>query len=613
MCAAIWLAACTADYDTFGTSDYNNFNDISFEEQTEDVSIDVDAHVITVRLAAPDSGKKLDSITVSGLKLSHLASLYIVESKFKEFPKDSAALDSLAREVAYSDDKIKTDSKVYLPASRILYLLVVSESGEPSIWKMVFTVGDEEPPAEENPGKEENDPSSPAAPKSGENQIVSIVMDNQAALSVVDVENKKVSVLLKYGVDIASGKVTEYKISEKAKISPDPKSLSVWAETLVFEITAENGDVASWTIETANVSDDFVAPELKSISLAGLAATIDNEKMTVTVNNLPFNKTATYSQKSTDLTDLTKIKITALDIVGSSDLNVGDEIDVSFGTDLKIASSGLEITYKVKGGYQYPNSDFGAWKNGSDGFTQLDGWDNGNNSYAKDLAVRATDEGRTVNKMTSTYAVIKFASGNSFTADFNPKGVKAVSMAGYADGNELIDFGKPFAGRPRYIEFDAKYAGKGDSCDMYIILESRSAGADAKNVDRATSNSQNTLVASAWYRATTISDSPNRPVPDLVSVKQIGNSGYSTVRMKLQYGAPLGNSPIFNSRVLDTVAKDLKKPDGIDNRLTPSSADEVAKLPVTHIRIVIASSAKGNEYEGSVGATLYVDEIRLIY
>ena len=366
------------------------------------------------------------------------------------------------------------------------------------------------------------------------------------------------------------------------------------------------------------VSVQTVAPKITSISLGGVAALIDNENSRILVNNLPFNITSSYSAKSSDITDLTRVEVTSLETSegASANVSVGSILDVSFGTATITVANGSESkTYKVKGGYQYPNSDFSNWKNGSDGYTQLDGWDNGNNSFSSGLAAKATDEGRTVNKMTSVTVNVVFvekcAGGNSFTADFNPNNVKAINMASYDDGNELIDFGKPFAGRPEYIEFDAKYVGKGDSCDMYIILENRSGGPDVTNKNR--NGSVNKMVASAWYRATSITNSPNRPVPDLVSVGQIERSGYSTVRLKLQYGAPLNNSPIFNSRVLNTVATSLKHKDGIDNRLTPIEASEAETLPVTHIRIVIASSAKGNEYKGVTGATLYVDEIRLIY
>jgi hypothetical protein len=46
------------------------------------------------------------------------------------------------------------------------------------------------------------------------------------------------------------------------------------------------------------------------------------------------------------------------------------------------------------------------------------------------------------------------------------------SSSTWPDGNELIDFGKPFKGRPEYADVKFSYSNNdGDSCDIYIILE----------------------------------------------------------------------------------------------------------------------------------------------
>ena len=376
-----------------------------------------------------------------------------------------------------------------------------------------------------------------------------------------------------------------------------------------FTIVAEDGSKDEWTVKTTVEQVSIPDPELKSIKLAGLVAIIDHENKTVTINNLPFNKTSTYSQKSTDLTDLTQVEISELDAVGTTNKQQGDKIDVSFGTDLTITSNGKTLTYKVKGGYQYPGSDFNSWVSDAFGNTNdVVGWDNGNNDAASSGKTLTVNDGRMAIKMETKSIVGKIASGNMLIGDFNPNKVPSVSISGdnmlkYDDGNELIDFGKPFAGRPEYIEFDAKYSGKNDSCDMYVIFENRSGGPDATNKNR--NGSVNKMVASAWYRATTLSDSPNRTNPDLISVKPASTEGYVTVRLKINYGDPLAGSPIESSSVYSS----LKNKNGIDNHLNGNDGT----LPVTHIRIVVASSAGGNLYKGVAGATLYVDEIRLIY
>lgn len=714
VCAVIWFAACTADYDTFGASNYNNFESISFEEESAEVSVLPDEHLIKVSLSAPpESLSTWDSVTISGIKMSHLASLYIVESKFKEFPTDSAALDSLARSVAYSENKLKVDSKLYVPASRVLYILIVSESGEPSIWKMTFSIeGAPEPETEESSSSEGQDPLS-----SGSNSSSSVAVLSSSSVTIQSAENHltiKFANALKQSVSndtiylklksdqtIEKASLESAEISKGATISPKPEEIKAWKEFQEFIVTAEDGSKRTWCLNLMIAAPDEVASsdkELLSIKADGQVkdAVKNAEKKIVTF----YMKSATAAKKASisaeisetasinissqaimDLTAKQTITITAEDLSSetwtltaeyypepkiismkindmaatvdsvlengvyvhwvhldtlpflenltklnvsdvvltegaSADISIEGSQDLSFGREVVVSNGDETRKYEIRAGYQYPNSDFSKWINGSDGYAQLEGWDNGNNQYTKTLAQKYTDGTRTVNKMVSVdvNAVIfkTFASGNTFIADFNPKNVAAISMAGYPDGNELIDFGKPFAGRPKYIEFDAKYAGKGDSCDMYIILESRSAGAEATNVSRA-STDENKLVASAWYRATTITDKPNRPVPDLVSVKDIGD-GYSTIRLKLQYGEPSPGSPIFNSRVLTTVATELKKPkEGIDNRVKPVDASEASLLDVSHIRIVTASSAAGNLYEGNANATLYLDEIRLIY
>ena len=127
---------------------------------------------------------------------------------------------------------------------------------------------------------------------------------------------------------------------------------------------------------------------------------------------------------------------------------------------------------------------------------------------------------------------------------------------------------------------------------------------NGSNVNR-TSTDVNTLVASAWYRATTVTSSED---PDVVSIEDASRSGYKTIRLAIHYGTPLSGSPIYASRAFAT---DMKNKEGVDNHVVATTTPD--QFPVTHIRVVMASSALGNVYEGVIGATLYVDEMRLIY
>ena len=548
------LFGCSADYDTFGTSDYNKFNDIAFEEQDGKASVYADEHKIMVTLAeVPDSLDTWDSVTIASLDISSMATFHLVTSKFKEFPSDSAAIDSLAQEVSYANDRLREGDKIRIPSSGIVYLVVVSESGNPSIWQVVVDIPE---------------------PKSSSSKKESGNKDEKSSSSSAKDSDKSSS-------------------SKKDSGDNDEKSSSSSAK--------ESGkDSSSSTEEPESSSSEEVspdAPKLLKIQVGegNVEGEIDQESGKVFLD----------MDYGTDL-DLRDLEVRSLEVSdgASIDIEEGESYDFTRGYKVTLTSDGGERTYTITAGYQYPNSNFNSWvKDDFGNMNDIVGWDNGNNSYAKQLT--SSVENGSVIKMESQTAVVKFASGNMLIAYFNPNNVGALGMAGYEDGNELIDFGRPFYGRPKYVEFDIKYTGKGDSCDLYVILEHRSRTSnEGKNVDRK-STDVNTMVASAWYRATT-DDSEDDP--DVVSITKAKRDGYKTIRLAFKYGEPDEASPIYNSSVF---SKNLKHKDGIDNHL--DKTDSPDDFDVTHIRAVMASSALGNLYKGSVGATLWVDEMRLIY
>ena len=556
LCAALF--GCTADYDTFGQSDYRVFNEIAFEEGESGAMLYADEHKIVVSLdEIPDSLETWDSATISLLDISSMATLHLVDGKFKEFPSDSAALDSLAQELSYVKDRLHEGDKVRIPSSGTVYLMLVSESGIPSLWQVVFEI----------PEKKVKSSSSKDEPG-----------DTDAKSSSSSV--KEGSSSSKTG-DSSSGKSDASSSSKEPASSGDGNS-------------SAGGDEPE---SSSSVAVPANAPKLlRLIAGAGeVEAEIDQDAGTVFLNmNYAIDL---------DLRDL-EIKGLELSDGATASVKVGESYNFARGLKVTLENDGVERTYTVKAGYQYPGSDFNTWvKDDFNNMNDIDGWDNGNNSYAKELTTNA--EGKSVIKMESQTAVIKFASGNMLVAYFNPKGVSAISMAGYEDGNELIDFGRPFYGRPKYVEFDVKYDGKKDSCDLYVILENRSRTSNEGKNQYRTSSDVNTMVASAWYRATTVESEDD---PDVVSITDAEREGYKTIRLAFKYGIPYDSSPIYNSSVL---TKGLKNKSGIDNHLDPTDSPD--DFDVTHIRVVMASSALGNLYKGSVGATLWADEMRLIY
>ena len=905
------LSACTEDYDAFGASDYRTLDELVFENQDGDALFFSDEHRVEVTLVAPSDSFAWDSVKVEKIGMSHFASLHIVESKVRNFPADSAALDSIAKKVAYSKKKLGKGSKIRLSSSKTIYVVVVSESGKATIWQVVFSLqggnadafqesgdsddsGDAKSTSSSSSSKGSNSSSSgksegsSSGKESGEGDSDSgVALDSNVSFSIkfinqleshetgdtikvifahgtdlskvkvdtseafvfrkssldsdpakesdwsklrkfvvssesgttktwyVDVETLPSSeksfeigfkdelksnrmgdtivVRLKNGTDVGKASVDSWNVSDGASISPNPDSVKSWSKLQKFEIKAEDGSKVTWHLSVVEAeADEVVSDEKELVSVTAKnevkAATIDASKKTVVVHmkkaedlaevelsikvspsayinlgskvdlrqpqkliitaedkstaewtmsgdyvksgdaeiltfalddagngfsaevNLDASKKAisftvsskyesklskvyfdaVYSDAArksspaedyldlsdgsaeivvvaedgtettwtvsvtvvetvsvpprllsmkiagstavidsadeggsrvfhvhydnlTYLADLKNLVVSDIELTDGatvSGISEGNAFDLSRGLSVSVSNGEETAEYVVQAGYQYPGSDFNHWvKDAFDHKNDIDGWDNGNNDAISSTKTLTVNENEQIIKMESINATVlgvgRFASGNMFIGYFNPKGVGTLKLTGYNDGNELIDFGRPFSGRPRFVEFDVKYQGKGDSCDLYIILEHRSRTSNEGKNQYRTSSDVNTLIASAWYRATTVTSEDD---PDVVSITDASRAGYKTVRLALKYGVPLAGSPIYKSSVFN---KKLKNTNGIDNHMVQTESPD--DFDVTHIRIVMASSALGNLYEGSVGATLWADELRLIY
>ena len=449
ICATLLvLAGCTADYDTFGTSDYHNMNEIAFEEQDGNASMYPSEHKVVVTLAElPDDLEEYDSVTIGSLDISSMATLHLVSSKFKEFPEDSAAIDSLAQEVSYSKDRLREGDKIRIPASATVYVVVVSESGIPDIWQIVFEV----PEPKSSSSKKETAKSS----SSGKDDGNSSAEEDEPESS--------------------SSKKGEASSSSKKGEAPKLLKIQVGAGNVVGSIDQDAGKV-------------FLEMDY-----------------------------------ATDL-DLRNLEVVSLELSEGATANIEEGESYDFSREFKLTlDDGNETReYTVQAGYQYPGSDFDHWvKDAFGNKNDIDGWDNGNNDAISSTKKLTVNENEQVIKMESINATVlgigRFASGNMFVGYFNPKGVGTLKLTSYDDGNELIDFGRPFYGRPKFVEFDVKYKGENDSCDLYVILENRSRTSNEGKNQYRTSSDVNTMVASAWYRATTV-DSKDDPdvVPLLV-------------------------------------------------------------------------------------------------
>ena len=578
--ALLVLAGCTADYDTFGASDYHKMNEIGFEEQDGNPSIYESERKIVVSLAEiPDSLDTWDSVTIGNLDISSMATLHLVTSKFKEFPEDSVAIDSLAQEVSYSKDRLREGDKLRIPSSAVIYVVVVSESGIPAMWQIAFEIP--EKPEVSSSSKDEDPEDDPE-----EDTGKSSAGKNSDSSSSSAKDSDKSSSSGKSSSSSKGGDSSSSKGSDNNSASSESSSSAGGEEP-----------------ESSSSEIPADAPKLLKISVGegNVVGNIDQDAGTVFLD----------MDYATDL-DLRNLVVKSLEVSEGAKVNIqkGKSYDFTHGYKVTLTSDGGERTYTVKAGYQYPGSDFNHWvKDAFNNKNDINGWDNGNNDAISSTKTLTVNENEEVIKMESINASIlgigRFASGNMFIGYFNPKGVGTLKLTGYDDGNELIDFGRPFYGRPKFVEFDVKYEGKKDSCDLYVILENRSRTSNEGKNQYRTSSDVNTMVASAWYRATTVESEDD---PDVVSITDAKRSGYKTIRLALKYGEPLEGSPIFNSSVFNSK---LKNSAGINNSMVRTdSPDDFA---VTHIRVVVASSALGNVYKGTVGATLWVDEMRLFY
>ena len=539
------LGACTADYDTFDTSDYRELKEIAVAEQDGSPAIYSEQHRIEFDLVeVPDSLDTWESVTLEELDMSHFATLHLVAGDIDDFPTDSAGLDSLAKKVKYSKETIESGKTIQIPSSHVLYVVVVSESGKKSVWQLKFNIPNVEP-------------------ESGSESSSSSAKSNSSA------ESKSSS-------------------SEKS----DKSSSSESKETSSSSQKSADSSAATSSSSETDEPGTAEAPKILALSIAGKDAVIDEESKSIHVDDLAFR------------TDLTALELSAMELSegATANVTVGESYDFGAGVQVKVTNEDESVTYSVKAGYQLPGENFNSWNKND--VTPDSIWGNAN-------TILTTTEKKTSGSMIGAMiktgsALTKIASGSLYTADFNPNGVGTLSMASsstWPDGNELLDFGKPFAARPEYMEVKFSYEGKGDSCDIYILLENRTGN---KNVNRK-STDVNTLVASAWFRSTK-ADNSGRENPDVVSVSEPDENGMRTLRLKLKYGEPLEGSPIENSSTFDTKLKSSNKA-AINNGLVQGTGEE----PVTHIRVVFASSADGNHYKGVSGATLIVDDLKLIY
>lgn len=339
------------------------------------------------------------------------------------------------------------------------------------------------------------------------------------------------------------------------------------------------------------VKEDFfgLSPygEIKSIEVSNQAsqAAIDSETKNVTVE-IPGG---------VDLSEL-KIQKLSLSSFATSDINVGDSIDLSDTVLINVtAEDKLSITtWTIKASVasntpQLSNSDFNLWHQASGGYyepgesAETTIWGTGNPG-TKLLGLYATtpleiEDGNLAVRMETLDNNLPpiigtpISAATIYTGKFNSDNIDP------SDPQAAIDFGTPFAARPK--GFQLKYSftpgaenkdKKGnaldysDACDIYLLLEVRN-GSNSKRL------------ATAWFRN-------EASVPELTNLN-----------VDLIYGELPADAPDYT-----------KPEDG--NYVRADSVDFI--LP-THLTFVATSSFDGANFAGAVGSLLIIDDLELIY
>ena len=294
--------------------------------------------------------------------------------------------------------------------------------------------------------------------------------------------------------------------------------------------------------------------------------------------------------------NLANVELSTIELSSFSKSNVvmGDSIDFTAGhSTIEVTSEDGTVTiwkidiYEAGTEPQLQNSNFDVWYKSSAGYMEIGEsatntiWGSSNpgvefGGMDANVIREAIDGDNSAIKMITRYsslaAIVKkpIAAGSAFTGVFN------VDDIDINDPEAAIDFGTPFTAMPtsfsltynytpgeRNIDKDSKPLAYSDSCDIYTILERR----DGDSVSR---------VATAWFR-TNSSSGMNKEIT-----------------LEFLYGELPAGTPAYmlpkNGQGYSTVGT---KP--------------------THINVVFASSAHGNNFQGAENSALIVDDYVLNY
>jgi hypothetical protein len=275
------LNGCSADYDTFGKSDYRVLSEITLAEQESSPAVYPDNHRMEFDLVAPpESLETWDSVTVDAIDMSHFASLHLVKGKVEEFPTDSVKLDSLADKVSVSENVIKAGNKIAMPSEHVIYVVVVSESGKKSIWQLNFNIPEVKPKSSSSAPKSSNSAKSSSSAKSA-------ASSNSSAASCSSTKSA-----------VSSSCSTAVLASSSSAASSDSGKPGESSSSAKNESSSSAASVAS----SSSAAKSSHPPKILALSIVGRSAVVDEESKSIHVDDLDFR------------TDLTSLELSALEL-----------------------------------------------------------------------------------------------------------------------------------------------------------------------------------------------------------------------------------------------------------------------------------------------------------
>ncbi|WP_282037242.1 PCMD domain-containing protein [Saccharicrinis aurantiacus] len=325
---------------------------------------------------------------------------------------------------------------------------------------------------------------------------------------------------------------------------------------------------------------------IKMIEISNQAsqAVINSDSLTATIEIPPGVETTALEVKTLKLSSFAR-----------SDINIGDVINLSNNVDINItAEDGTIYNWQIipfiaSENPPLPNGDFNIWYQTPEGYyepgesAETTIWGTGNPG-TQILGLTATtpfeieDENYAAKMETLDNGSLAGAFGTPISAGSIFIGKFDKNAIDPSNPEAAIDFGSPFASRPKSLKFKYKYTPgpenkdkngnilpEGDLLDIYALLEVRT--------------DKTRRLATVWFR--------NGEIQNELTEKLI----------EFTYGELPSDAPNY-----------MKPTDG---EYVPE--DAVDYILPTHITFVASSSFDGANFAGAIGSTLIIDDVELIY